>query len=58
MREMRQHRKDWETRYEIYQTIHYDMSHIKRNLDRVLNGDSPEKLQKPQFAPLILPKNR
>lgn len=54
-KEMDQHKKIWEERYELYQTIHYDISHVKNNITRVLDGDNPIKLEKPRFEPLALP---
>ncbi len=55
LKEMEQHKKIWEERYELYQTIHYDISHVKNNITRVLDGDNPLKLEKPRFEPLALP---
>jgi uncharacterized protein YbaR (Trm112 family)/uncharacterized Zn finger protein (UPF0148 family) len=55
VREVKQHVGDWKERHEIYQTIHYDISHVQRNIERVLSGDEPLKLEKPKFEPLALP---
>lgn len=55
MREMKQHMGDWKERHEVYQTIHYDVSHVQKNIARVLGGDDPLKLEKPKFEPLALP---
>ena len=55
LREVKRHLDDWKERHELYQTIHYDMSHVQKNLDRVLGGDEPLKLEKPKFEPLALP---
>jgi hypothetical protein len=55
VKEMNQHRRDWEERHEVYQTIHYDVSHVQKNIARVLGGSDPLKLEKPKFAPLALP---
>src|SRR5258708_1635811 len=52
-REIRQHRGDWENRSEIYQTIHYDVTHIQKNIGRVLEGQEPLKLEKQKFAALL-----
>ena len=41
-------------RHEIYQTIHYDVSHVQRNIALVLNGEEPLKLEKLKFEPLML----
>jgi hypothetical protein len=54
-KEVKQHLNDWKERNEIYQTIHYDVSHIQQNIARVLNGDEPSKLERPKVAPLALP---
>jgi hypothetical protein len=54
VREIKQHVGDWKERHEIYQTIHYDVSHIQENVGRVLNGKEPIKLEKPRFEPLAL----
>jgi hypothetical protein len=55
VKEMKQHVNDWKDRHELYQTIHYDVSHIQKNIDRVLGGDEPLKLERPKFEPLALP---
>jgi hypothetical protein len=55
VKEMNQHRRDWEERHDVYQTIRYDVSHVKNNIARILSGDDPLKLDKPKFAPLALP---
>jgi hypothetical protein len=54
VREIKRHRKDWEDRLEVYQTIQYDVSHIQKSILRVLNGAEPLKLDKPTFAPLAV----
>ncbi|HKV97292.1 MAG TPA: hypothetical protein VJR90_07400 [Gammaproteobacteria bacterium] len=56
LKEMEQHKKVWEERHEIYQTIHYDISHVRNNIARVLSGHDPLSLEKPKFEPLALPK--
>lgn len=55
VREIKQHMGDWKERHEVYQTIHYDVSHVRKNIERVLGGDDPLKLEKPKFEPLALP---
>lgn len=55
LREVKQHMNDWKERHELYQTIHYDVSHVQKNIDRVLGGDEPLILEKPKFVPLALP---
>jgi hypothetical protein len=53
--EMRQHLRDWKERYELYQTIHHDVSHVEINISRVLDGQDPLQLAKPKVEPLALP---
>jgi hypothetical protein len=53
-REIKQHIGDWKERHEIYGTIHHDISHIEKNIGRVLDGKEPLKLEKPKFEPLAL----
>lgn len=55
VKEIKQHIGDWKERHEVYQTIHYDVSHIQKNIVLVLNGADPLKLEKPKFEPLALP---
>jgi len=55
IREMKQHVNDWKDRHELYQTIHYDVSHVQKNINRVLGGDEPLRLEKLKFEPLALP---
>ncbi len=54
-KEMEQHKRDWIERYKIYQTIHYDVSHVRDNVGRVLEGKELLKLEKPKYEPLALP---
>jgi hypothetical protein len=53
-KEIEQHKRDWKARYEIYQTVGYDISHVQHNIDRVMRGEEPLKLEKPKFQPLLL----
>lgn len=55
VKEAKQHIGVWKERHELYQTIHYDISHVQKNIERVLSGDEPLKLEKPKFEPLALP---
>lgn len=55
VKEVKQHMHDWKDRHELYQTIHYDVSHVQKNIERVLGGDEPLKLEKPRLEPLALP---
>lgn len=54
-REVLEHRSIWQERYELYQNIHWDISHIQGNLTRVLQGEKPLPLQKPRVERLLLP---
>jgi len=54
MKEIKQHFGDWKERNDLYQTIHYDVSHVQKSIERVLGGDDPLKLEKPKFEPLAL----
>jgi hypothetical protein len=53
-KEIKQHFNDWKDRHELYQTIHYDLTHVRQNIDRVLSGDELLKLEKPKFEPLAV----
>ena len=55
LKEIKQHFDNWKERHELYQTIHYDVSHVQKNIDRVLGGGEPLSLEKPMFEPLALP---
>ena len=55
VQEMRQHLRDWRERYELYQTIHHDVSHVEINISRVLDGQEPLQLAKPKLQRLALP---
>ena len=55
VKEVKQHIGDWKDRHEVYQTIHYDISHVQKNIHRVLGGENPLKLEKPKFERLALP---
>lgn len=55
VKEIKQHMGDWRDRHELYQTIYYDVSHVQKNIERVLGGEVPLKLEKPKFEPLALP---
>jgi hypothetical protein len=54
VKEVKQHFNDWKERHALYQTIHYDVSHVRKNIDRVLGGAEPTKLEKPLLEPLAL----
>jgi hypothetical protein len=55
VKEMKQHANDWRARHEIYETIRCDVTHVQRNIARVLANQEPLKLEKPVFDPLALP---
>jgi len=54
-KEMQQHLRDWKERYELYNIIQHDVSHVEINISRVLDGQEPLQLAKPKFEPLALP---
>ena len=39
VREMKQHANDWKLRHQIYQTINCDITHIQKNIVRVLENE-------------------
>ena len=55
VKEVKRHFLDWKKRHELYQSIHYDVSHVRTNIARVLEGEDPLKLEKPKHEPLALP---
>jgi hypothetical protein len=55
IKEMKKHFVDWKKRHEIYETIQYDVSHVQDNIERVLGGEEPLMLEKPERTPLALP---
>lgn len=55
LKEIKQHMAGWKERHELYQTIHHDVSHIEKNIGRVLVGEEPVKLEKLKCEPLALP---
>jgi hypothetical protein len=54
-KEIKLHLGDWKERHQIYQTIYYDVSHVQKNIGRVLVGEEPLKLEKHKVEPLALP---
>ena len=54
-KEVREHFGVWQERYELYQTIRWDISHIQSNVSRVLQGGKPLSLEKPKVERLPLP---
>jgi hypothetical protein len=55
LKEIRQHVRDWKAQHDLYQTIHYDVSHVQKNLARVIDGQKPRDLEKPRIEPLAIP---
>lgn len=55
LKEVEQHFRGWNERYGLYQTIHYDVTHVQKNIGRVLGGQEPLKLERPKLHPLALP---
>lgn len=54
-REVREHFGVWQERYELYQTIRWDIVHVQQNVGRVLQGEKPLSLEKPKVEKLPLP---
>ena len=54
-KEVREHFSVWQERYELYQTIRWDISHVQTNIQRVLQGEKPLSLEKPKVERLPLP---
>lgn len=54
-KEAKQHFVTWQERYEIYQTIKWDIAGIQSNLSRVLSGEKPFALERPKIDRLQLP---
>jgi hypothetical protein len=57
-KEMKEHAKVWRDRWEIYQTINWDISHVEQNIHRVLQGQTPKALSRVTVEPLALPPAR
>ncbi len=52
------HKHTWEKRWEHYQMIHWDGSHIKANLGLVLQGKEPKAVSRPKVPSLDVPRLR
>ena len=57
-KEMKEHARLWRDRWEIYQTINWDISHVEQNIHRVLQGQTPKALSRITIEPLALPPVR
>jgi hypothetical protein len=55
-REVQLHLSQWEERSRIYQTIRWDVSHIRDNVARVKEGAKPVPLERVRVQRLLLPK--
>lgn len=53
--EAKQHFKIWKRRWEHYQTIQWDSSHVQNNVRLVLHEKQPQPLTAPKVARLLLP---
>jgi hypothetical protein len=53
--EAKQHFKVWKRRWEHYQTIQWDSSHIQNNIRLVLHGKQPQAVAAPKVPRLLLP---
>ncbi|MGH9878582.1 MAG: hypothetical protein ACREBU_12185 [Nitrososphaera sp.] len=54
--EANKHYKIWKKRWNYYQTIHWDTSQIRQNLQLVLHGEEPKPLEHQKVPPLQLPE--
>ncbi len=52
--EVKQHVKNWNERWESYQSIDWDASQIQTNIQLVLQGREPRSLSQPSLTPLQL----
>jgi len=55
-REVQLHLSQWEERSRIYQTIRWDVRHIRDNVARVKEGAKPVPLERVRVQRLLLPK--
>ncbi len=53
--EAKDHFSTWKKRWDYYQTIHWDASQIRGNVQLVLHGKEPKAAVQPKAAPLQLP---
>ncbi|MGH9364351.1 MAG: DUF2130 domain-containing protein, partial [Thermoanaerobaculia bacterium] len=54
-KEYEQHATMWRERWQLYQTVDLDLSHISANASRLLDGKKPLPIEKAKPAPLQLP---
>lgn len=52
------HKQIWEKRWEHYQVIHWDGSHIQENVQLVLQGREPKPVSRPKVPSLDVPSLR
>jgi hypothetical protein len=55
--EAREHFRMWQKRWDHYQKIHWDSTHISNNLQLVLHGKEPKPIGHPKALPLQLPSS-
>ncbi len=53
--EAKDHFRTWKRRWDHYQTIHWDASQIRGNVQLVLHGKEPKAITHPKASPLQLP---
>jgi hypothetical protein len=53
--EFKAHVDAWKKRWEYYQTMHWDISQVQANLQRVLHGKEPKRIDRPKVSQLALP---
>jgi len=54
--EAKQHVKMWARRWEHYQTIQWDVSQVRSNVQLVLHGERPQVIASAKIGPLLLPQ--
>lgn len=52
------HKHIWEKRWEHYQVIHWDGSHVQANVQLVLQGKEPKAVSRPKVPSLEVPRLR
>lgn len=53
--EAKDHLETWRKRWECYQTLHWDASQVRNNVQLVLHGKEPKAVVHPKTTPLQLP---
>lgn len=56
--EVRDHMNGWKGRWDHYQAIRWDVSHVRENVALIQRGQEPKLIARPRPAPLALPPAR